>query len=195
MSVQNFLSPPSAAKKVLHNSSLFKKLLIHITMIKNLLLLALWSCYTLLPTNALGQQTMARNIKKSLRVLLIDGQNNHDTWKAGSAWMQGELEATGLFKVDIARTPEPGQEMSTFLPDFSKYDVVVSNYNGDTWPEATQKAFEYFVRQGGGFVVVHAADRMERTDRKAWTLPLHQRAGCNCPGYAAWPGRASWSQT
>ncbi len=72
--------------------------------------------------------------------------------------MQGELEATGLFKVDIARTPEPGQALSAFLPAFSKYDVVVSNYNGDPWPEATQKAFEHFVHQGGGFVVVHAAD-------------------------------------
>jgi type 1 glutamine amidotransferase len=127
-------------------------------MIKNLLPLSLLFWYTLLPTNAPGQQTTARSIKKALQVLLIDGQNNHDTWKAGSTWMQGELEATGLFKVDIARTPEPGQVLSAFLPAFSKYDVVVSNYNGDPWPEATQKAFEHFVHQGGGFVVVHAAD-------------------------------------
>ncbi len=127
-------------------------------MIKNLPLLVFLCCYILLPIKASGQQQAVRSIKKQLQVLLIDGQNNHDTWKAGSAWMQGELESTGLFKVDIARTPEAGQGMDSFIPDFSKYDVIVSNYNGEPWPEATQQAFEHFVRQGGGFVVVHAAD-------------------------------------
>lgn len=43
-------------------------------------------------------------------------------------------------------------------PDFSAYDVVVSNYNGELWPEEVQKAFEDYVRSGGGFVSVHAAD-------------------------------------
>jgi len=43
-------------------------------------------------------------------------------------------------------------------PDFSAYDVVVSNYNGELWPGEVQKAFEDYVRGGGGFVSVHAAD-------------------------------------
>ncbi|MDF1812705.1 MAG: ThuA domain-containing protein [Verrucomicrobiales bacterium] len=43
-------------------------------------------------------------------------------------------------------------------PDFQSYDVVVSNYNGELWPEPVQQSFEAYVTAGGGFVSVHAAD-------------------------------------
>ena len=43
-------------------------------------------------------------------------------------------------------------------PDFAAYRVIVSNYNGEPWSKETQAAFEKFVREGGGFVSVHAAD-------------------------------------
>src|SRR5208283_6216076 len=43
-------------------------------------------------------------------------------------------------------------------PDFSKYSVIILNYNGDNWPAATMTAFEDYVRNGGGVVTVHAAD-------------------------------------
>lgn len=47
-----------------------------------------------------------------------------------------------------------------FKPDFSKYDVVISNFGWQAapWPKETQTAFEKFVKDGGGFVLVHAAD-------------------------------------
>ena len=122
------------------------------------LLLTLFTWSATIPANATRHKQESDPGEKQIRVLLIDGQNNHDTWKEGSTLIRSELEATGLFKVEIARTPEAGQPMESFKPDFSKYDVIVSNYNGDLWPEATQKAFERFVHQGGGFVVVHAAD-------------------------------------
>src|ERR1700693_6280783 len=48
--------------------------------------------------------------------------------------------------------------MDGFRPDFARYGVVVSNYNGDDWPDVTKRAFEDYVRNGGGFVCVHAAD-------------------------------------
>ena len=48
--------------------------------------------------------------------------------------------------------------MADFKPEFSKYDVVILNYNGDSWSEATSTAFEDYVRNGGGVVSVHAAD-------------------------------------
>lgn len=47
---------------------------------------------------------------------------------------------------------------SAWKPDFAAHDVVVSNYNGESWPEAVQTAFEDFVKNGGGFVSVHAAN-------------------------------------
>lgn len=43
-------------------------------------------------------------------------------------------------------------------PDFAAHDVVVSNYNGELWPEAVRSAFEDYVKGGGGFVSVHAAN-------------------------------------
>jgi len=43
-------------------------------------------------------------------------------------------------------------------PGFASYDLVVSNYNGELWPEPVRQAFETYVKGGGGFVSVHAAN-------------------------------------
>ncbi len=43
-------------------------------------------------------------------------------------------------------------------PKFSNYAVVISNYNGERWPEAVRNAFVAYVRGGGGFVSYHAAN-------------------------------------
>ena len=92
-----------------------------------------------------------------LPALIIDGQNNHSNWPKTSKMMKRYLEDTGLFTVDIATTAPKGTD-DNFRPDFAKYRVVLSNYNGAPWPEATQKAFVDYVKTGGGFVVVHAAN-------------------------------------
>ena len=95
-----------------------------------------------------------------LRLLIVDGQNNHD-WKAMTPTMKQALEATGRFTVDVVTTPDanaPNDAWDAFRPDFSRYNVVLSNYNGQPWPERVQKALEEFVAQGGGLVIVHAAN-------------------------------------
>ncbi len=117
-----------------------------------------------------------------LNALIIDGQNNHAAWPKTTFMMKKYLEETGLFTVDIARSaytwkgedllkeyPLAGvktmaknqpQSDPNFKPEFSKYDVVISNfgYGAAPWPEETQAAFEKFVSSGGGLVIVHAAD-------------------------------------
>src|SRR4051812_19187038 len=93
----------------------------------------------------------------ALRALIINGQNNHD-YKSTTPHLKKVLEETGLFTVDIATTPPAGGDMSTFKPEFSQYRVIISNYNGEPWSKETQAAFETFVKNGGGFVSVHAAD-------------------------------------
>ena len=45
-----------------------------------------------------------------------------------------------------------------FNPDFSKYDVVLSNYNGASWKKETKESFVKYIKEGGSLVVVHAAD-------------------------------------
>lgn len=93
----------------------------------------------------------------SMRALIVTGQNNHD-WKTSTSVLKQILEDTGLFEVDVATSPSPGGHMDTFNPDFSSYQLVVLNYNGDDWSASTQKAFLDYVRNGGGVVFYHAAD-------------------------------------
>jgi type 1 glutamine amidotransferase len=118
-----------------------------------------------------------------LNALIVDGQNNHVMWPKISVMMKYYLEETGLFQVEIQRTAftwkgdellseypislemtgmalEEPKPDPNFKPDFSAFDVVISNFgwNAAPWPESTRKALEAFVSQGGGFVVVHAAD-------------------------------------
>jgi type 1 glutamine amidotransferase len=92
-----------------------------------------------------------------IKVLIIDGQNNH-AWKETTPVLKEILGSAGRFQVDVATSPPQGADMSSFRPDFAGYNVVVSNYNGDPWPAETKAAFEKFVRDGGGFVSYHAAD-------------------------------------
>ena len=98
---------------------------------------------------------------EKLNVLIIDGQNNHN-WRATTPVLEGFLEKTGRFNVEVATTPTdkkaPKEEWDKFNPEFSKYDVVLSNYNGQMWPEGVQKSFTEYVENGGGVVIVHAAN-------------------------------------
>ncbi len=92
-----------------------------------------------------------------VKVLIIDGQNNHQ-WQQTTPVLRKILLESGRFTVDTATTPPHGGDMSGFHPGFTKYDVVVLNYNGDPWSEEARTGFEAYVRQGGGFVSYHAAD-------------------------------------
>jgi type 1 glutamine amidotransferase len=138
-----------------------------------------------------GQADEPRSGAK-IRVLIIDGQNNHD-WRSTTPFMKKQLEACGRFTVDVATTPTPpgdpprlqrGQGnpdpigpflkqleryreaalayhagMEKFHPDLTKYDVVLSNYNGDFWNAGFDKDLEEAVQSGKvGLVIVHAAN-------------------------------------
>jgi type 1 glutamine amidotransferase len=93
-----------------------------------------------------------------IRVLLIDGQNNH-AWQETTPVLKKILEHTGRFTVTVATTPPARSgRMAGFKPRFSDFDVVVSNYNGEPWSDETKAAFEAYVKGGGGFVSVHAAN-------------------------------------
>jgi uncharacterized protein len=95
--------------------------------------------------------------EEKLKALIVDGQNNHGNWPTTTKMMKSYLEDSGRFTVDVATTAPQGTDPN-FKPEFKKYDVVVSNYNGADWPKETQEAFVEYVKGGGGFVVVHAAN-------------------------------------
>ncbi|MDO6537293.1 ThuA domain-containing protein [Alteromonas stellipolaris] len=116
-------------------------------------------------------------------MLIVDGQNNHPIWPKSTAMMKAFLERNGQFVVDVYRTQytwrgdkwleqypandgREHQSMSqaktdpSFSPDFAQYDVVISNFGWKAapWPPATQRKFEQYMQNGGGFVSVHAAN-------------------------------------
>ncbi len=116
----------------------------------------------LLTCSALGlvHAALAFGGDTKLRVLIVDGQNNHN-WRAMTPPMKAELERSGRFTVDVATTPGPQAPSSAwdaFHPEFSKYDVVLSNYNGQPWPPRVRKALEDYVAGGGGLAIIHAAN-------------------------------------
>ena len=73
----------------------------------------------------------AEDSTKKLRVILIDGQNNHD-WRSTSPWLKQVLEESGRFTVDVSSNLKPGdrpgriENTVPFPPDLGKYDVVTS---------------------------------------------------------------------
>ncbi len=89
-----------------------------------------------------------------IKVLLVDGQNNH-AWIATTPLIKAILENAGIFTVDVSTTPK---DLAEWHPKFKDYGVVVSNYNGKDWPADVKKEFVDYVKQGGGFVAVHAAN-------------------------------------
>jgi type 1 glutamine amidotransferase len=109
------------------------------------------------PTGKSQQESDTPRAADRLKALIVDGQNNHGNWPETTVMMQTYLRRTDRFDVDVARTAAEGTDPA-FRPRFQDYDVVISNYNGAAWPEATQKEFVDYIAGGGGLVVVHAAD-------------------------------------
>jgi len=95
-----------------------------------------------------------KNEKATYKALIVTGQSNHN-WKASSPVLKTLLKETGLFSADIAVSPKAGKNMSSFNPDFSKYQLVVIDYDGDSWSEKTKTAFVDYVNNGGGVVIYH----------------------------------------
>ena len=58
----------------------------------------------------------------------------------------------------LSAKKSPKQEWESWNPRFKKFDVTLSNYNGEMWPDSVQKNLVDYVGGGGAFVVVHAAD-------------------------------------
>ncbi len=127
--------------------------------------------------------SLSASAAEKLKALIVDGQNNHAVWPKSTVMMKQYLENSGLFEVEVARTrfisnfqrekdwlplagaPEAeGKDKPvpdpSFSPDFKKYSIVVSNfgYGAADWPEQTRKNLEEYMKNGGGLVVVHAAN-------------------------------------
>lgn len=98
-----------------------------------------------------------------IKVMLLDGEScgTYHAWQLTTPVLKKELDETGLFQVDVVTAPPTGADFSTFKPDWSKYQVIVWNYDApnDRWPQALKDSFEQYVKNGGGVVIVHASDK------------------------------------
>jgi len=101
-----------------------------------------------------------------LSALIVDGHSNHH-WKETTPLLKRALEASRRFTVEVETAPKKHSELAQFKPKFSAHPVVIHNYNSDgsvtrtpdaDWSKATQKALVDYVSQGGGLVIVHAAN-------------------------------------
>jgi uncharacterized protein len=105
--------------------------------------------------------SLAPRAAAPIRVMLLDGANNHD-WKATSPVIQKALDEAGIFRT--ARVTVENADLAAFKPEWTQYDVVVMNYNtgitgeAPLWPAETRTAFQRYMSDGGGLVSVHAAD-------------------------------------
>jgi type 1 glutamine amidotransferase len=97
-----------------------------------------------------------------IAVMILDGESGgpyHD-WQHVTPVLKKMLDETGLFATDVVTAPAATGTLAGFTPDFSRYRVVVMNYDApdDRWPAELKASFEQYVGDGGGFVSVHAAD-------------------------------------
>jgi type 1 glutamine amidotransferase len=102
----------------------------------------------------------------AIRVLIVDGINNHD-WQSGTRLMRAILTVQGGFTVDVSTSPPkdaPPEAWQSWRPQFARYDVVINNFNGGhqedgvAWPREVERSLEEYVRGGGGLVVFHAGN-------------------------------------
>jgi len=124
---------------------------------------------------------VATSYAAPIQVMLLDGQSGgpyHD-WNSTTPVLKKQLESTGLFQVDVVTAPASGGDFSQFKPDFKKYQVVVSNLDSPEWPLELMTSFEQYMKDGGGLVVVHAADNAF-PNWKAYNLMI---------GIGGWRGR------
>src|ERR1700722_17130379 len=96
-----------------------------------------------------------------IRVMLLDGESAgaYHAWKLTTPVLKRELEETGLFRVDVVTAPPSSTgNFGSFRPNFSNYRAIIFNYDAPDWPPVLKDTFEGYMKDGGGLVIVHAAD-------------------------------------
>ncbi|MCK4345803.1 MAG: ThuA domain-containing protein [Bacteroidales bacterium] len=122
-------------------------------------IISIWSKLLIIPIVLLLTSTLfnACQQQPKHKVLIVTGQNTFN-WEESSEALKQILENSGLFRVNVHISPKQGEDMSGFNPNFSNYDLVVLNYNGDPWPEQTGISFVDYIKAGGGIVVFQSAN-------------------------------------
>ena len=111
-----------------------------------------------------------------IKVLIIDGQNNHN-WPETTQHLKQMLDRAGMFEVTVSTTPQQKKrtkwdtrppyteeegiqtekEWKVWRPTFEGQDVVLMNFNGPYWPPEVLTSFNHYMENGGRLFTLHAA--------------------------------------
>ncbi len=112
---------------------------------------------------------MIKSYLEQTGIFTVDIARTKYTWQNDPYDQDGGVTRNRRLKI-INSYPVPGGKITVpvdtpvtdkdYKPDFSSYDVVLSNFGWKVapWPLETQKALERYVKNGGGFMIIHAAD-------------------------------------
>ena len=110
---------------------------------------------------------MMKDFLEQTGLFEVDINRTAFTWQGPH---HNEIEGVNDIKELLAMYPiKNGQSTSpvdepkpdpNYSPDFASYDVVINNmgWRASTWPDKVKKNFEDYVANGGGLVIIHAAD-------------------------------------
>jgi len=110
---------------------------------------------------------MMKDYLEQTDLFTVDIQRKANTWQGphhnvelGERKIEFLLEEYSLPSDEKTKAVEEPVVDPNFSPDFASYDVVISNlgWKASIWPEQTQKSFIKYMQNGGGLVVVHAAN-------------------------------------
>lgn len=109
---------------------------------------------------------MIKSYLEETNLFSVDITRTEDIWLGIKYNPNRSVALDGYFKsfpIDSTKKntfSEPPLKDNHFNPDFSKYDVVIVNLglNAASWTDETKKSFESYMKNGGGLVVLHAAN-------------------------------------
>jgi type 1 glutamine amidotransferase len=99
--------------------------------------------------------------QKKIKVMILDGESNpYHRIDIGTQILKKLLDEYQPFEVEVVSAPGKDGDFSNFMPKFTDYKAIVLNYDVPTerWPDPLKKSFEQYMSNGGGLVIIHAAN-------------------------------------
>jgi len=110
---------------------------------------------------------MMKRYLEQTDLFIVDVERTKYTWQGphydksiGVEDITDLLELYPVANAGATISVEEPQADPDFSPDFTAYDLVINNmgWKASTWPAATKKNFEKYMKGGGGLIIVHAAN-------------------------------------
>lgn len=110
---------------------------------------------------------MMKDFLEQTNLFTVDIARKSFTWQGphndNSISLEDRTELLTMYPLENGKATEAVEEPVVdegFSPDFGQYDVVISHlgWKATAWPDDTKRAFEAYIEQGGGLVIVHAAN-------------------------------------